>query len=315
MRDRSIRWQLFGSPGAQRFCTLRTLCIATALSAHSLLADAAGPPSPCSLDGGPRHTVTRVIDGETLLLDDGSEVRLIGALTARAPVHAPQEAPWPPAEAARRLLEELAFGRSVRLIAPETRLDRYGRRLAQVVVDGDAGPIWLQARLVEEGLARVYSSPQQRECVAELTEREVVARAADRGLWSMAAYRVRPATAAAEIARFRHTFQIVEGVVHDVAHVRDETFVNFGSDYRADFALVIAGRDRRALEAAGIAFNSLSGSRLRVRGGFETRLGPMLRLNHASQIELLEPSPDAANARPVRAPRKKRPASTSPDAQ
>jgi endonuclease YncB( thermonuclease family) len=39
---------------------------------------------PCTgLLPGPARTVTRVIDGETLALDDGTELRLIGADAAR----------------------------------------------------------------------------------------------------------------------------------------------------------------------------------------------------------------------------------------
>src|SRR5688500_18451436 len=38
----------------------------------------------CELEAGPRRTVARVVDGETLALDDGSEVRLVGALAPRA---------------------------------------------------------------------------------------------------------------------------------------------------------------------------------------------------------------------------------------
>ncbi len=39
---------------------------------------------PCTLEPGPVRTVTRIVDGETLVLDDGKVVRLIGALAPRA---------------------------------------------------------------------------------------------------------------------------------------------------------------------------------------------------------------------------------------
>ena len=37
-----------------------------------------------ALEAGPTRTVTRVIDGETLALDDGTELRLAGTLAPRA---------------------------------------------------------------------------------------------------------------------------------------------------------------------------------------------------------------------------------------
>jgi hypothetical protein len=41
-------------------------------------------PSCTGLEPGPARTVTRIIDGETAALDDGTELRLIGALAPRA---------------------------------------------------------------------------------------------------------------------------------------------------------------------------------------------------------------------------------------
>ena len=94
----------------------------------------------------PSARVDRVIDGDTLILEGGRRVRLLG-------IDAPEpRAPGGPEAAAR--LRELVAGRRVRLefaapLAGRTE-DRYGRLLARVRVGGaDVGE-----RLRREGHAR-----------------------------------------------------------------------------------------------------------------------------------------------------------------
>jgi hypothetical protein len=55
---------------------------------------------------------------------------------------------------------------------------------------GEGGPIWVQEELVSQGLARVYSFPDNRSCIAELLARENEARAKRLGVWGSPAYRV-----------------------------------------------------------------------------------------------------------------------------
>ena len=52
--------------------------------------------APCTLEPGPVRTVARVLDGETLILDDGKAVRLIGALAPRAHDAGAAAGAWPP---------------------------------------------------------------------------------------------------------------------------------------------------------------------------------------------------------------------------
>src|SRR5690606_11788343 len=59
------------------------LVIALALCAETSVTSAIAA-EPCALEPGETHTVTSIIDAETLLLDDGSQVRLIGALMPRS---------------------------------------------------------------------------------------------------------------------------------------------------------------------------------------------------------------------------------------
>ena len=53
------------------------------------------PATGCELEPGPVRTVARVLDAETLQLDDGGEVRIIGALAPRARDAAAVPGEWP----------------------------------------------------------------------------------------------------------------------------------------------------------------------------------------------------------------------------
>ena len=63
-------------------------------------------------------------------------------------------------------------------------------------------------------------------------------------------FRVR---AASEADTGLHSFQLVEGRVRAAAVVRGRGYLNFGPDWREDFTVSIAPRDRRRFEAAGTA--------------------------------------------------------------
>src|SRR5918999_3745487 len=90
--------------------------LAPLLAAWLILAMAgAQAAAECALQPGPARAVARVLDGETLALDDGTEVRLIGALSPRPLEAAADASYWPPEREAIAALERLVLGRSVEL--------------------------------------------------------------------------------------------------------------------------------------------------------------------------------------------------------
>lgn len=232
----------------------------------------------CDLDPGEVDRVAEVVDGETLRLDGGLVVRLIGAL-------APQ---GPGAEAARAALEGIVRGRLVRLFYGGRRRDRHGRALAQVFATGENGRAWLQGLLVEAGLAQVYSFADDRACAADLLAKEAAARAAGKGLWSNGGFAVADALDLETLVGAEHRFAIVEGMIHAAIEVRGRVYLNFEADWRRDFTVSVAPRDRRAFETLGIDLAGLGGRRVRVRGWIVRRNGPMIEADHADQIEVLD---------------------------
>ena len=119
-------------------------------------------------------TVTRVIDGDTIVIADGSRVRYIG-------IDAPEI--YPKAEAfgieAWQANREMVEGKTVRLEQDVSGTDRYGRLLRYVYVDD----IFVNAELVRRGLAYAKAYPPDTKYYDYLKELEAEARRAGRGMW------------------------------------------------------------------------------------------------------------------------------------
>jgi len=128
----------------------------------------------------PAETSTAVIeyvhDGDTLFLDDGRKVRLLGIDTPEIGENAEC---W--GEESTMLLRSLLpEGTIVQVLADEEPLDQYGRSLLFVFTD-DATNINLE--LVRRGAAEVvYYAPNDL-FQSELRDAETQARDAGRGLW------------------------------------------------------------------------------------------------------------------------------------
>jgi endonuclease YncB( thermonuclease family) len=232
-------------------------------------------------------TVAEIVDGETLKLGDGRVVRLIGAKAPAAPLGWRGDDPWPLVEESKQALDRLALGKRVELKFGGRRTDRYDHLLAQVFVMEDGKRLWLQEELVSEGLARVYSFPDNRTCVAELLARESEARAKHLGVWGSSAYRIQNASDIERLGRLTHSYQLVEGTVVKVGEGGGRIYLNFADDWRSDFTISIERKDIPAFAGAGIDPKQLAGKQVRVRGWIEWRNGPMIAATHPEQLELL----------------------------
>ena len=242
----------------------------------------------CSLRKQSKRAVVAVLDGATIRLDDGREIKLMGVLAPSAPPGLGDGATWGPAVEAHTALETLVTGKSVRIAAPGGRKDRYGRHLAHVYLIEGGKEIWVEERLVEMGHAHVNSDARSRSCIVELLAAEQMARRARRGLWSHAAYQIREAAKAHELADFVQSFQVVEGRVQDVSERKRRVYLDFGEVWSRDLTAIVSGRDRKRFEAAGLDLLKLKGRKVRLRGWVERWNGPLIRLTHPEQIEVLD---------------------------
>ncbi len=242
----------------------------------------------CDLKPKASQVAIKVLDGETVQLDDGRLLRLAGVMAPRPPRTAGADARWPSADAARTALAGLVLGKRLDLAFPGRKADRYGRVLAQAFLAGASDRIWVQAELVGQGHARVQSSPDLRTCIAELLVLEDQARRAKLGLWSEPAYAVKEAGKPDELLRHPLEFALVEGRVLRISAAKSSIYIEFDRRWREDFTVLIRGRERALFAKAGIDLALLAGRRIRVRGWIESYNGPMMRVTHPEQIELID---------------------------
>lgn len=125
------------------------------------------------------HKVIRVIDGDTIVLDNGERVRLAGIDTPelQKKEYYSKEA----AEEARLMLE----GRYIRISREGNKeRDNFGRYLAWVHLDGDEGDS-VNYHLVRNGFARVYPRWRNEELRPKFAEAERLAREEGIGIWDL----------------------------------------------------------------------------------------------------------------------------------
>ncbi len=229
-----------------------------------------------------RHAqVEAVIDGHTVVLDDGTVVRLAGIEAPRPPSAPEAEDGWPLAREADDALTQIGLGRQVSLASGGRDGDRHGRILAHLVRDDG---VWVQAAMLERGLARVNGVADLRTAMPEMLAIEAEARRSRRGIWSHPFYSIRQPQ---ELERYLDTFQLVEGRIVDIATIRGRMYLNFGTDWREDFTVSISPQDVDPFLALGIQFESLIEERIRVRGWVYRRYGPMIDATYPEQVEIL----------------------------
>jgi len=246
----------------------------------------------CDLKDAGNATIVEILNTESLLLEDGRAIRLVGAL-------APQtETRWARAmgleEKVVDALQAQVLGKEVRLRIGKRERDRYGRLLTHVYVESGGDEIWVQDAMISAGMAMAYSFADNRSCVRRLQKAEAKAREAGAGLWDQGVFRVRDAADLESMNALGYSFQIVEGRVRDVADRSGRVYLNFGEDWRTDFTATIAPSDRDSFGGSKIALTDLEGRNVRVRGWLKQRNGPMIEVSHPEQIELPGPRERAA---------------------
>lgn len=167
---------------------IRALVCAVALALASCQPSSLLP----DMEPGEIGRVTRIIDGDALVLDTGQSVRLV---SIEAPAMYPKSGvPAPYAGESARRLEDMALGRRVQLFYPGLTRDRYDRALAHVVTIDGAGPkLWLNMEMVDAGAAWVRLYPSTSAQGRDLLAHEAAARKARTGLWARSDYAIRNA--------------------------------------------------------------------------------------------------------------------------
>ena len=132
-------------------------------------------------DGEGEHAeISRVIDGDTVELEDGTHVRLIGINTPEI-AHFGEPRECFGRRAAEFTAQLLAPGEDVRLVRDVEEHDQYGRLLAYVYRSRDG--LFVNAEIVRQGYAYVDTVPPNVAHVDLFRRLAREARERDTGLW------------------------------------------------------------------------------------------------------------------------------------
>lgn len=255
------------------------LCILTAAASN---ATAAGNVSSAKTDFSDlahdykTAPITKIVDPQTLLAKDGTIYRLAGI-----------DVPDTFLQAAQKRVIELAEGKDLRLYQTKSRDMGRLNKLGQSIVHAETkqGDAWIQGVLVAEGLARVRTTPENPEMAHALLSLEDRARQEKRGLWNDSQFAVIDANKPPPRLSGYH---IAEGIVRAIGTANNRVFINFGTDWRTDFTIVIEPVQRRQLAKGGLNPQLWTGRRLRVHGWVDDINGPSVLLTHPQQIELID---------------------------
>ena len=117
--------------------------------------------------------VVRVIDGDTIVLDNGEHIRYVGM---NAPELKPLECY---ATEAAEINKELVLGKIIKLVKDVSETDKYGRPLRFIYV----GDVFVDDYLVKVGAAKIMTVPPDTEFKDEFLSSQDYAKENKLGLW------------------------------------------------------------------------------------------------------------------------------------
>ncbi len=226
--------------------------------------------------------VIQVIDGDTVKLSDGRLLRYIGIDTPEVRVREKSRFvynPQPFSLEAKELNRKLVENKFVRVEFDIEKFDVYGRMLGYCFVDD----IFVNARLIEEGLAVLYTKPPNVKYTDLFVTLQKKAQALHKGIWG--AYEVVSSNGA---YNFINQIRTVKGKVKGVYTSKKAVFLNFGEDYRKDFTVVIFNDCLGFFKEKNI--NPLTFYRdkeIKVWGRIREYNGPEIIVCNPSQIEVV----------------------------
>ncbi len=227
--------------------------------------------------------VKKVVDGDTVELENGRMVRYIGIDTPET--RRKVSGGWVETGdvyglEAKRLNEEFVSGRSVRLEFDLVKEDKYNRLLAYCFTDYQGREILVQEELLRKGLAFLYTFPPNVKYVDRFVSALKEARDNRRGIWSQDL-----SIPSSSAVRFIGQRKIIEGVVKKTRSM--ESLVRLETD---GVIIVIFKNDLDMFLRNGISPASYYKNKKVQAFGYikEYKGEPEIIVSHPSQIEIVE---------------------------
>ena len=217
--------------------------------------------------------VRHVIDGDTVVLDDGRHVRLIGI---NAPEIGRNGRPNEPiALSARHRLRGLVGLKQLRLVTGKEKRDRHGRLLAHLLIGDKPVQLWL----LRQGYASVIAHPPNLRYLAWFQQQEDFARKHRLGIWEQRFFQPVTATAVSE----RHLgFRLIRGRVERIRRSRRHTYLIL----TPELELQVPHRYRKYFPRRLEAYRGIE---VEARGWLTQKNGKFrLRVRHPAMLKSIE---------------------------
>lgn len=196
------------------------------------------------------HDVARVYDGDTIILTDKKQIRLLGINTPE--IESRLRAEEPGGMAAKKWLQAQLQENKVYLEYDQTKRDKYKRLLAHVFTpDGKH----INQALLENGLAFVSIIPPNIRYSDKLIQAQLQAEKQKLGIWSMPDYQPKPIE---QIANHNKGWQRFTGIPASIKKSRKYTRLMF--DDKIDIRIQNTNLDLLP------ALNTYVGKSLEIRG-------------------------------------------------
>lgn len=217
------------------------------------------------------YRVKKVFDGDTVLLEDGRRIRLLGINTPEVQ-HKNEGAQAGGDEAKRWLTDKLRNGK-VRLETDAEKTDKYKRTLAHLFTEDNEH---INLQLVAAGLATVNIYPPNLQYAEELVNAQDQVEQAGLGIWRRAEYAVMPVSRLAGQGHAGWTRLV--GRVMKIRNSRKYSYLEFSSQFEA--------RIERKWLSLFPDMNSYLGRSIEVRGWLnKNRNGFSMLIRHPSAIK------------------------------
>lgn len=234
-----------------------------------------------------------MIDGLTILLKDKKIIRLS---SLEMPGRGSEKGQMHEAAARQALADLLPAGTNVTIFQTRDpkkgRMNRMGHQLAHLVKkdkpkDGVETPaqLWINGWMAQQGWALVMPSDFNPELTAELYAQESLARQHQTGLWAPDQW---PVLTPEQALSVNGELRVVEGIVTGAGSSHNNTFLNFGPDWKTDFTVMISPSLRRDLSHKGVDVLGLTHHTVRARGFVRPYNGTVIELENPAHLEVLQ---------------------------
>lgn len=205
--------------------------------------------------------VIRVIDGDTIKLENGESLRYIGLDTPETRIKKGKQfiyAPQPFAIEATKLNKKLVENKYVRVEFDVEKTDVYGRLLGYCFV----GNTFINAKLIEEGFAVTFTIPPNVKYVDTFIALQRAARKAKKGMWG-----VYETVSAEESPQYVNQIRTVRGKIENAHQTKKIISLNFDTKGKENVKIIIFENSYAAFRKKGIdPLNFYTGKTVEISG-------------------------------------------------